>query len=33
MQHTSFGPTPFTNVGPPSSAAIDISQGESDGYD
>jgi len=33
MQHTSFGPTPFTNVRTPSSDAIDLRQGRSDGYD
>jgi len=31
MQHTSFGPTPFINVEPPSSDAIDLSQGGSGG--
>jgi len=33
MQHTSFGPTPFTNVRTPFSDAIDICQGGSGGYD
>jgi hypothetical protein len=33
MQHTSFGPTPFTNVRTPSSDAIDLRQGRSGGYD